>query len=104
MVERRPLVLGNKTYKEISDDICEPVEAPIGKKWLAMFFSAKALLLFYLFSIGMVVFTGIGLLGVNHPVGWGTMIVTFVFWIGIGHAGTLISAILFLTRRTLFLK
>jgi molybdopterin-containing oxidoreductase family membrane subunit len=40
-----------------------------------------------------------GLLGVNHPVAWGTMIITFVFWIGIGHAGTLISAILYLFRQ-----
>ena len=42
---------------------------------------------------------GMGLMGVNHPVGWGTDIITFVFWIGIGHAGTLISAILFLFRQ-----
>jgi molybdopterin-containing oxidoreductase family membrane subunit len=47
----------------------------------------------------MVIAYGMGLLGVNHPIGWGTMIVTFVFWIGIGHAGTLISAILFLFRQ-----
>jgi Ni/Fe-hydrogenase subunit HybB-like protein len=99
MIERKPLVLGNKTYKDITDDICEPVETMPGAKWWAMFFSAKALLLFYLTTIGIIVFTGMGLLGVNHPVGWGTMIVTFVFWIGIGHAGTLISAILFLFRQ-----
>ena len=42
---------------------------------------------------------GMGLMGVNHPVAWGTDIITFVFWIGIGHAGTLISAILFLFRQ-----
>ncbi len=99
MIDRKPLVLGNKTYKDISDDICEPVETMPPKEWWAMFFSAKALLLFYLGTIAMIVTTGMGLLGVNHPVGWGTMIVTFVFWIGIGHAGTLISAILFLFRQ-----
>ena len=44
--------------------------------------------------------TGVGVTGINHPVGWGVFIVTFVFWIGIGHAGTLISAILFLFNQT----
>ncbi|MBY0316648.1 MAG: polysulfide reductase NrfD [Bdellovibrionales bacterium] len=99
MMDRKPLVLGNKTYKDITDDICEPVETLPGRAWYMMFFSAKFLLLFYLFSVGMIVTTGMGLLGVNHPIGWGTMIITFVFWIGIGHAGTLISAILFLFRQ-----
>jgi Ni/Fe-hydrogenase subunit HybB-like protein len=96
---RKPLVLGNKNYKDVSDDICQPVETFPGKGWFALFFSAKALLLFYLTTIAIVIGTGIGLLGVNHPIGWGTMIVTFVFWIGIGHAGTLISAILLLFRQ-----
>lgn len=99
MMDRKPLILGNKTYKDITDDICEPIETKPGKGWIALFFSAKFLLVFYLVSIGIIVSTGMGLLGVNHPVGWGTMIVTFVFWIGIGHAGTLISAILFLFRQ-----
>jgi Ni/Fe-hydrogenase subunit HybB-like protein len=99
MIERKPLILGDKTYKEITDDICEPLESAPGKGWIALFFSAKMLFLFYIVSIGIIVTTGMGLLGVNHPVGWGTMIVTFVFWIGIGHAGTLISAILFLFRQ-----
>lgn len=99
MIERKQLILGNKTYKDITDDICEPVESAPGGGWIALFFSAKALFLFYLVSIAIIVSTGMGLLGVNHPVGWGTMIVTFVFWIGIGHAGTLISAVLFLFRQ-----
>jgi Ni/Fe-hydrogenase subunit HybB-like protein len=99
MIERKPLILGNKTYKDITDDICEPLETKPGAGWWGMFFSAKFLLLFYLTCIGIIVCTGMGLLGVNHPVGWGTMIVTFVFWIGIGHAGTLISAVLFLFRQ-----
>jgi molybdopterin-containing oxidoreductase family membrane subunit len=98
-VSRKPLILGNKTYKDISDDICQPVESFPTKKWFALFFSAKALLIFYIVTIAIIIGTGIGLLGVNHPIAWGTMIVTFVFWIGIGHAGTLISAILFLFRQ-----
>ena len=98
-IARKPLILGNKTYKDISDDICAPVESFPGKGWFALFFSAKSLLIFYIIHIAIVIGTGMGLLGVNHPVGWGTMIITFVFWIGIGHAGTLISAILFLFRQ-----
>lgn len=99
MLDRNPLVLGNKTYKDITDDICEPTETFPGGSWWAMFFSAKMLLLFYLTCIGIVICTGMGLMGTNHPIGWGTDIITFVFWIGIGHAGTLISAILFLFRQ-----
>ncbi len=51
------------------------------------------------FSLVYLVSTGVGVWGMNHPVAWGWDIVNFVFWIGIGHAGTLISAILFLTRQ-----
>ncbi len=99
MIKRNKLVLGDKTLKDISDDICAPVERFPSKGWMAMFLGAKTLLLFYLVILGCVIGIGIGLLGVTHPIFWGTMIVTFVFWIGIGHAGTLISAILFLFRQ-----
>ncbi len=98
-MKRTPLVLGNKTLKEITDDICAPVERLPSKEWVALFLGAKTLFIFYILTIAMVVSTGMGLLGVNSPVGWGTMIITFVFWVGIGHAGTLISAILFLFRQ-----
>jgi Ni/Fe-hydrogenase subunit HybB-like protein len=99
MMQRKPLVLGNKTLKDITEDIVAPVESFPSKGWLGLFLSAKALFIFYIITLGIVVATGIGLLGVNHPNAWGTMIITFVFWIGIGHAGTLISAILFLFRQ-----
>ncbi|KYG64870.1 hydrogenase [Bdellovibrio bacteriovorus] len=99
MMKRNPLVLGNKTLKDVSDDICAPVETFPGKGWVGLFLGAKTLLLFYICILASVVGVGIGLLGVNSPVFWGTMIVTFVFWIGIGHAGTLISAVLFLFRQ-----
>lgn len=98
-MKRNQLILGDKNLKDITDDICAPVETVPGKGWVALFLSAKGLLIFYLFVLGMVMAQGMGLLGVNHPNAWGTMIVTFVFWIGIGHAGTLISAILFLFRQ-----
>lgn len=99
MIKRNPLILGDKTLKDITDDICAPIERFPSKGWVAMFLSAKTLFLFYIITIALVISTGMGLLGVNHPIGWGTMIITFVFWIGIGHAGTLISAILFLFRQ-----
>jgi molybdopterin-containing oxidoreductase family membrane subunit len=99
MMKRNVLVIGNKSLKDVTDDICAPVERFPSKGWVGMFLGAKMLLLFYICILGSVVGVGIGLLGVNHPVFWGTMIVTFVFWIGIGHAGTLISAILFLFRQ-----
>lgn len=98
-MKRNELVLGNKTYRDVTNDILKPVEEFPSKGWVGMFLGAKALFLFYLISIAVVVGTGMGLLGVNHPIAWGTMIITFVFWIGIGHAGTLISAVLFLFRQ-----
>ncbi|MNJ98572.1 Polysulfide reductase, NrfD [compost metagenome] len=99
MMKRNVLVIGNKSLKDVTDDICAPIERMPSKSWVAMFLGAKTLLLFYIAILAAVIGVGIGLLGVNHPVAWGTMIVTFVFWIGIGHAGTLISAILFLFRQ-----
>ncbi len=99
MIKRNQLVLGNKSLKDITDDICAPVESVPSKGWVGIFLVSKTMLLFYVFVLGMIVAHGMGLLGVNHPVGWGTMIITFVFWIGIGHAGTLISAVLFLFRQ-----
>ncbi len=99
MIKRKQLVLGNKTLVDITNDICEPVESIPKKGWITLFLGAKTLMIFYFGIIGYILANGIGLLGVNHPIAWGTMIVTFVFWIGIGHAGTLISAILFLFRQ-----
>ena len=99
MIKRQPLVLGKKTYKDITDDICGVVERLPGLAYFLALLGAKGLFLFYLTVMACIVFTGMGLMAVNNPVAWGTDIITFVFWIGIGHAGTLISAILFLFRQ-----
>ena len=96
---RKPLIEGNKTLKDVTDDIAALVENPPGLKWLAMILGSSGIFLFYIVVIAIIVSTGMGLMGVNHPIGWGTDIVTFVFWIGIGHAGTLISAVLYLFRQ-----
>ncbi len=99
MIRRNPLVLGNKTYKTITDDICSLVESFPNPLYYAGIVGAQFLLFLFLFAHGSIVWYGMGLQGVNHPVAWGTDIITFVFWIGIGHAGTLISAVLFLFRQ-----
>lgn len=93
------MVLGNKTFKSVTEDIASLVETIPGKGFFSLLLSAKSLFLFYIIVLVCIVATGMGLMGVNHPVAWGTDIITFVFWIGIGHAGTLISAILYLFRQ-----
>jgi Ni/Fe-hydrogenase subunit HybB-like protein len=99
MIKRNALVLGHKTLKDVSDDICGLVEKLPPSQWVAGLFGIKVLFLIYIVTMGTIVGVGLGLMGINHPVMWGTDIITFVFWIGIGHAGTLISAILFLFRQ-----
>lgn len=98
-IKRDVLVLGNKTYKDVTDDVCSILETPPGIGWLAYFIPANMGLIFYFGVLIMIIGYGMGLMAVSHPIGWGTDIVTFVFWVGIGHAGTLISAILFLFRQ-----
>jgi Ni/Fe-hydrogenase subunit HybB-like protein len=93
------LVTGTKTYKDVNDDVSRPLESFPTWKWWVCFGAAGICLLIWLFSVGSFVLIGQGVLGLNQPSGWGTDITNFVFWIGIGHAGTLISAILFLFRQ-----
>jgi molybdopterin-containing oxidoreductase family membrane subunit len=69
------------------------------KAWFVGAAVGFALTMMLLFAVTWLLFRGIGVWGVNQPVGWGFEIVNFVWWIGIGHAGTLISAILFLLRQ-----
>ena len=99
MIKRSPLVTGKKNLKQVTDDIAGLVESRPGLKYFGALISANTLFIFYVAVLTAIVIVGMGLMGVNHPVAWGTDIITFVFWIGIGHAGTLISAILFLFRQ-----
>lgn len=99
MMKRSPLVLGNKTMERVTDDICMLLERWPGPEFIMTLLTAKALLGVFIFSWAVIATTGLGLLAISHPVGWGTPIITFVFWIGIGHAGTLISAVLYLFRQ-----
>jgi Ni/Fe-hydrogenase subunit HybB-like protein len=94
-----PLVEGNPTFKDIDDVIAKPTETkPTIKWWIAIGISSTALMIGAV-CLGLTFWYGVGLWGNNQPVGWAFDIINFVFWIGIGHAGTLISAILFLFRQ-----
>ncbi|HEY5469965.1 MAG TPA: NrfD/PsrC family molybdoenzyme membrane anchor subunit [Bacteroidales bacterium] len=96
---RAPLIEGRKTYQSITSDIINPMIQKAGKFWyLGMTISTLAML-FGLYMIFWTVWQGIGTWGENRTVGWAFEITTFVWWIGIGHAGTFISAILLLFRQ-----
>jgi len=98
-LERKPLVQNLRSFAWISDRIAAVAEGRTPKWWWAAFVPSVALMIMCFVMIGYLISTGVGVWGVNHPVGWGWAIINFVFWIGIGHAGTLISAILFLLRQ-----
>jgi Ni/Fe-hydrogenase subunit HybB-like protein len=96
---REPLILGHKTYKDITDDIIRPIEGKANKYWYAVFTIAAILAAW---GTGCILYTigeGIGVWGLNKTVGWAWDITNFVWWVGIGHAGTLISAVLLLFRQ-----
>jgi Ni/Fe-hydrogenase subunit HybB-like protein len=96
---REPLVNGDKTYHQVTEDIIAPIEAKPSKLWYIGFYISVALLLFGVYSIYREVTYGIGQWNLNKTIGWGWDITNFVWWVGIGHAGTLISAILLLFRQ-----
>ncbi|MEI6675195.1 MAG: NrfD/PsrC family molybdoenzyme membrane anchor subunit [Verrucomicrobiota bacterium] len=100
VLERESLVLNERSYHWITERVCGVIEnqQPLWWWWLFIPCALLAIIgvgggLFYLVS------TGVGVWGNTNRVMWGWPIVNFVFWIGIGHAGTLISAILYLTRQ-----
>lgn len=96
---REPLVLHNRSYSWITERICGIIEKPQPKLWWILFIPSVLLFSIMAYLFAYLIATGVGVWGQNHPVAWGWDITNFVFWIGIGHAGTLISAILFLTRQ-----
>jgi molybdopterin-containing oxidoreductase family membrane subunit len=93
------LVTGGKGFGDITDDVSRPLETFPTKLWWTLVAITLGSLGIWAFSVGSFVYFGQGMLGIQEPNGWGTDITNFVFWIGIGHAGTLISAILFLFRQ-----
>jgi len=96
---REPLITGDRTYHDITEDVCRPIEGKANKYWWICFAISVAALLWWVVCISYTVGTGIGVWGINNVVDWGWDITNFVWWVGIGHAGTLISAILLLFRQ-----
>lgn len=85
------------TYARVNDDIIRMLDKPTFK-WWALFLPTLFFVGFGLFCFIYQVYSGLGVAGYRHPVFWGVYITDFVFWVGIAHSGTLISAILFLFR------
>lgn len=96
---RAPLVLGNKSFAQVTDVVTDVNFRPTPLGWYVAFAISATLAGVLMICIGLLVLTGVGVWGNNIPVAWAFDIINFVFWIGIGHAGTLISAILFLFRQ-----
>jgi molybdopterin-containing oxidoreductase family membrane subunit len=97
--EQAPLIAGNKTLGQVTADICSPLQRRAGLLWWLAFLPSLGMLLAGVAAVTYLLVTGVGTWGLNRSVGWAFDITNFVFWIGIGHAGTLISAILFLFRQ-----
>jgi molybdopterin-containing oxidoreductase family membrane subunit len=96
---RKPLVIGDKDYHDVSVDIAAPIEGRANRQWWIVFSIALAALLWGIGAIIYTISTGIGTWGLNKTVNWAWDITNFVWWVGIGHAGTLISAVLLLFRQ-----
>ena len=96
---RQPLIEGDKTISQVTEDICRPVGRRPSALWWSGFLVAATILGIGATAVAYEIATGIGTWGLNRTVGWAFDITNFVFWIGIGHAGTLISAILYLLRQ-----
>jgi Ni/Fe-hydrogenase subunit HybB-like protein len=96
---RATLVLGDNDFTTITDKVTGIAAGRPTFRWWIAFGVALSLLTMLMALIGYLFTTGVGVWGNNQPVGWGFPIINFVFWVGIGHAGTLISAILFLFRQ-----
>ena len=97
---KSPIIEPGHTFSSVTDKISAVVLTQrTSRGWYLGFGFAFLLVMMLLYALSALVFTGIGIWGNNVPVGWAFEIVGFVWWIGIGHAGTLISAILLLLRQ-----
>lgn len=96
---RVPLVTGGKTVHDVSEDIAGRVEQRPTLTWMLAMAVSLGLLLLGGYAVAITLWDGIGMWGLNKTVGWAWDITNFVWWVGIGHAGTLISAVLLLFRQ-----
>src|SRR5213595_350271 len=95
-----PVIGPGHTFGSVTDKISSIVlTRPTSLGWYIGFLIAFSLMGMMTIAIGWLIIKGVGIWGINIPIGWGFAIVNFVWWIGIGHAGTLISAILFLLNQ-----
>src|SRR5438477_4551335 len=94
------LLAGKQTFESVNETIGSIVlQDRQPRAWWIGFIFAFALLMMFFLAVSWLLIRGVGLFGINIPVAWGFAIVNFVWWIGIGHAGTLISAFLLLMRQ-----
>jgi Ni/Fe-hydrogenase subunit HybB-like protein len=98
-LEGAPVLVGRPDDRALTESLLEPVLGPTRKGWLLLLLALGGGVTFWLISLGATLFIGIGAWGNNIPVAWAYDITNFVWWIGIGHAGTLISAILLLFQQ-----
>jgi Ni/Fe-hydrogenase subunit HybB-like protein len=96
---RPPLVAPGHTLASVTDKISFVVLRRTPRWWYAAFAASSLLMMVFFYAVGVLFVRGTGIWGVNVPVGWAWAIVNFVWWIGIGHAGTLISAVLLLLEQ-----
>ncbi|MFP4093677.1 MAG: NrfD/PsrC family molybdoenzyme membrane anchor subunit [Cyclobacteriaceae bacterium] len=96
---RKPLVTGGKTIHDVTEDVCRHVEGKPTIPWLLALATSLGLLTIGAIALFYTLWEGIGMWGLNKTVGWAWDITNFVWWVGIGHAGTLISAVLLLFRQ-----
>jgi hypothetical protein len=94
-----PVLAGEHDHRSVTDRIAGTVFGKTPLWWFGAFSVAFSIVMVLLVSIVVLIARGVGVWGVNVPVAWGFAIINFVWWIGIGHAGTLISAILLLFRQ-----
>ena len=100
-IERAPVIEPGHTFGTVTEKISAIVlTRPATNGWFIGFGIAFMATMMLLYALGYLFLKGVGIWGVTIPIGWGFAIVNFVWWIGIGHAGTLISAILLLLRQT----
>src|SRR6266852_3304076 len=98
--QKAPVIQPGHTFASITEKIGGIVlRRPIMGGWLLGMFICFLILQWFMFAVCWLFYRGVGVWGVNIPVGWGFAIVNFVWWIGIGQAGTLISAILLLLNQ-----
>src|SRR4051812_33044946 len=97
---REPLVIGRHSFGDVTDRVAGLVtDRPLGLGWTGGLLIAFALFNLFLVAVTWLLVKGVGIWGINVPVAWGFAITNFVWWIGMGHAGTFISAILYLLHQ-----